>query len=77
MIIHNEPLKDNLTDLINIIAVKGNQYNDAELKELVDDVNWMVKHKIIPIEEDSGEKEYDRGFEDGYEEAKEAMLNAL
>ena len=76
MITHNEPLKDNLTDLINIVTVKANQYNDAELQELAHDVDWM-RHKILSLEEDSGETEYDRGYEDGYEEAKEAMLNAL
>ena len=84
MIVHNEPLRDNIADLINIIAHKANQYNDPELKELLQDVDWMMKDKLLPLitreeeeQENDGVLSYDRGYEDGYEEAKEAMLNAL
>lgn len=70
MITHNEPLKDNLTDLINIITVKANQYNDAELQELTHDVDWM-RHKILSLEEDSGEAGYNRGYDAGYEAGQE------
>lgn len=86
MITHNESLRDNITDLINIISHKANQYNDPELKELLQDVDWMMKDKLLPLitrEEKEQENDgavsydYDQGYEDGYEEAKEAMLNAL
>lgn len=82
MITHNKLLKDKLTEVSNTISAKAREYDDQELRQLKDDFDWLVAQEILPLAEhgrkdEYGISDYDRGHEDGYEEAKEAILNAL
>lgn len=82
MISHNESLQDRLLHVSRILGNKAHQYQDNELRQLKEDFDWLVAQEILPLAEKVREDEYgisgyDVGFEDGYEEAKEAMLNAL
>lgn len=79
MISHNESLQDKLLHVSRILGDKAHQYQDNELRQLKEDFDWLVKQEILERgrKDKYGISDYDRGHEDGYEEAKEAILNAL
>lgn len=82
MISHNESLQDKLSHISRALGDKVHQYHDNELRQLKEDFDWLVAQEILSLAEKEAEDEYglsgyDRGHEDGYEEAKEAILNAL
>lgn len=82
MISHNDSLQDKLSHISRVLGDKTHQYHDSELRQLKEDFDWLASQEILPLAERGrrdkyGISDYDRGHEDGYEEAKEAMLNAL
>lgn len=83
MISHNDSLQDKLLHISRILGDKAYQYHfDNELRQLKEDFDWLTSQEILPLAERGrkdkyGISDYDRGHEDGYEEAKEAILNAL
>lgn len=82
MISHNESLQDKLLHVSGVLGDKAHQYQDNELRQLKEDFDWLASQEILPLAERGrrdkyGISDYDRGHEDGYEEAKEAILNAL
>lgn len=82
MISHNDSLQDKLSHISRILGDKAHQYHDSELRQLKEDFDWLVAQEILSLAENGrqdkyGISDYDRGHEDGYEEAKEAILNAL
>lgn len=82
MISHNESMQDRLLHVSRILADKAHQYQDNELRQLKEDFDWLASQEILPLTERGrkdkyGISDYDRGHEDGYEEAKEAILNAI
>ena len=82
MISHNDSLQDKLLHISRILGDKAHQHHDNELRQLKEDFDWLVAQEILSLAENGkqdeyGISDYDRGHEDGYEEAKEAILNAL
>ena len=82
MISHNDSLQDKLLHISRILGDKAHQYHDSELRQLKEDFDWLVAQEILSLAErgrkdEYGISDYDRGHEDGYEEAKEAIINAL
>lgn len=82
MISHNESLQDKLSHISRALGDKAHQHHDNELRQLKEDFDWLVAQEILSLAENGREDEYgisdyDRGHEDGYEEAKEAVINAL
>lgn len=79
MIAHNEPLEDKLLTMLQVLSDKAVEYNDFELKQLREDFDWMiVEHNLYKREtKENSDATYYRGYKDGYEDAKEVMLNAL
>lgn len=82
MISHNDSLQDKLLHVSRILGDKAHEYHDSELRQLKEDFDWLVAQEILPLstkgrKDKYGISDYDRGHEDGYEEAKETILNAL
>lgn len=81
MISHNDSLQDKLSHISRVLGDKTHQYHDSELRQLKEDFDWLVAQEILLDERGRKNKYgllgYDIGYADGYEEAKEVMLNAL